>query len=169
MPDPHLRAADADRASVAAVLGEHMAAGRLTLAEYDERVTRAYEAKTYGELDAITADLPAPHGRRASSSQPAAMPQPAAASQPAPAPMGACAPRHRGSVADAWRAWVTTALIVTTIWLLTSLGSGELQYFWPAWVIGPWGAVLLASTITGGGHRGRGRGHRPQLDSHPGS
>ena len=61
MPEPHLRAADADRAAVAAVLGEHMAAGRLTLAEYDERLTRAYAARTFGELAELTADLPATH------------------------------------------------------------------------------------------------------------
>ncbi len=40
MPEPHLRAADADRAAVATVLGEHMSAGRLTLDEYDERLAR---------------------------------------------------------------------------------------------------------------------------------
>ena len=60
MPEPHLRAADADRAAVAAVLGQHMSAGRLTMDEYDERLARAYAAKTYGELDQITADLPRP-------------------------------------------------------------------------------------------------------------
>ena len=59
MPEPHLRAADADRAAVATVLGRHMSAGQLTMDEYDERLARAYAAKTYGELDEITADLPA--------------------------------------------------------------------------------------------------------------
>src|SRR5215212_4311408 len=150
MPDPHLRAADADRAAVAAVLGEHMAAGRLTLVEYEERVTRAYAAKTYGELAELTTDLPTLPGRR-SGSQPAQQRVPATGRAQVPAARGS---RHRGSVADAWRAWFTTALVVTTIWLLTSLGSGEFAYFWPVWVIGPWGAVLLASTITGGGRHG---------------
>ena len=59
MPEPHLRAADTDRAAVADVLGAHMSAGRLTVDEYDERLSRAYAAKTYGELDELTADLPA--------------------------------------------------------------------------------------------------------------
>ncbi|HEX7975282.1 MAG TPA: DUF1707 domain-containing protein [Anaerolineales bacterium] len=54
-PEPHLRAADTDRAAVATALGEHMSAGRLTLAEYDERVARAYAARTFGDL----ADHPA--------------------------------------------------------------------------------------------------------------
>jgi len=35
------------------------------------------------------------------------------------------------------------------IWLLVSLSSGELVYFWPMWVAGPWGAVLLATTLSG--------------------
>jgi hypothetical protein len=163
MPEPHLRAADADRAAVAAVLGEHMAAGRLTLAEYDERVSKAYAAKTYGELDELTADLPRANGRP-SPARAASTPQPVTSGHPAPRPMGACGSGSRGSAADAWRAWLTTAVIVTTIWLITSLGSGDFHYFWPIWVIGPWGAVLLASTVTGG-HRRRER--RPRLD--PGS
>jgi hypothetical protein len=38
---------------------------------------------------------------------------------------------------------------VLTIWLATSLSAGGPIYFWPIWVIGPWGAVLLAGRITG--------------------
>ena len=34
----------------------------------------------------------------------------------------------------------------STIWAVTSLASWEFHYFWPIWVIGPWGAVLLAQT-----------------------
>ena len=59
MHPPHLRAADSDRAAVADVLGRHMSAGRLTLDEFDERLTRVYAARTFGELDELTADLPA--------------------------------------------------------------------------------------------------------------
>ena len=53
MPEPHLRAADADRNAVADSLGRHMAAGRLTVAEYDDRLARVYAARTYGELAAL--------------------------------------------------------------------------------------------------------------------
>ena len=59
MPESHLRAGDTDREAVAAALGTHMAAGRLTLAEYDERLAQAYAARTFGELAELTADLPA--------------------------------------------------------------------------------------------------------------
>lgn len=134
MPEPHLRAADADRSAVATVLGEHMAAGRLTVAEYEERLQRAYAAKTYGELAELTADLPAG----------AAVPVPAAQPE-VPARGGG----WHGADAWAWRSWASTAVIVISIWAITSLASWELLYFWPVWVIGPWGAVLLAQTFFG--------------------
>jgi hypothetical protein len=41
------------------MLGTHMSAGRLTVAEYDERLTRTYAARAYGELAGLTTDLPA--------------------------------------------------------------------------------------------------------------
>ena len=141
MPEPHLRAADADRAAVATQLGEQMSAGRLTVAEYDERLTRAYAARTYGELETLTADLPRP-----------AAPAPA----PAPTPHGAvhrapaCGWSGGPSREAAWRNWAVVAVIVLTVWTATAIGSPDLPYFWPVWVIGPWGAVLLAQTLSRG-------------------
>jgi hypothetical protein len=143
MPDPHLRAADNDRAAVATVLGQHMAAGRLTVDEYDERLSRAYAARTYGELDQLTADLPS---TRRQQPQPVAHAQPARGCGPVPGHWSA-----GGSVRDAWRSWLGTALIVLTIWAVSSIASTSFLYFWPIWVIGPWGAVLLARTLGGGG------------------
>jgi hypothetical protein len=137
MPEPHLRAADADRAAVADVLGTHLSAGRLTVAEYDDRLARAYAARTYGELAELTADLPA------------TAPAPEAA--PASAPGGPfcghgwTTGRHGG-----WTGWLTTAVIVVSIWALTSLAAGEVRYPWPVWVLGPWGVVLLAQSLGGG-------------------
>jgi hypothetical protein len=142
MPKPHLRAADADRAAVAEALGVHMSAGRLTVAEYDERLTRAYAAKTYGELDELTADLPA------LKKETPAVP---AESRPNHAATDAAPHGWTGGwdQSHSWRAWLTTSLIVLTVWAVTSLANWELIYFWPIWVIGPWGAVLLAQTLTG--------------------
>jgi uncharacterized integral membrane protein len=151
MPQPHLRAADSDRAAVAEVLGKHMSAGRLTVAEYEERLAQAYAAKTYGELDELTADLPAP--ARSSAPAPATSPGPVPqqCSVPSPAQYGHHPSPWGWDNAHSWRAWLSTALIVITIWAVTSLASWEFQYFWPVWVIGPWGAVLLAQTLTGKG------------------
>ncbi|MFG2078258.1 DUF1707 SHOCT-like domain-containing protein [Nonomuraea maritima] len=56
--NPDLRASDADRDRVAAVLGEALATGRLTSVEHADRLEQAYTAKTVGELVPITHDLP---------------------------------------------------------------------------------------------------------------
>lgn len=147
MPDPQLRAADADREAVAAALGRALSEGRLGVDEYEERLAKAYAARTYGDLGGLTADLPG-----ATPTRHASVPEPARAAQPA----GACGPVPwlRG-VRAVWAPWITTALIVTTIWLASSPGRGRFDYFWPIWVIGPWGAVLLARTITGAPPRSR--------------
>lgn len=54
-----LRASDDERHRVVEVLGEHAAAGRITLAELEERVAQAYTSATRAELAALTQDLPA--------------------------------------------------------------------------------------------------------------
>jgi hypothetical protein len=53
-----LRASDADRDRAVASLGRHAEAGRLTADELEERVERAYAARTVAELDALQGDLP---------------------------------------------------------------------------------------------------------------
>jgi hypothetical protein len=153
MPESHLRAADADRTAVAALLGEHMAAGRLTIAEYEDRLARAYASRTYGELGELTVDLPPLQPARS----PAPAPAPPRMAFHGPVGWGHCGVggwgAWGGSRAAAWGSWLSTAAIVIGIWLVTSLASGEFRYPWPIWVVGPWGAVLLAQTLT----EGRGR------------
>lgn len=52
------RASDADRERVVERLREAAADGRLDLDEFEERMGTAYQARTYGELDRLTTDLP---------------------------------------------------------------------------------------------------------------
>ena len=59
IPAAAARAADADRETVAERLRIAAGDGRIDLAELDDRLTRAYTAKTYGQLQALVADLPA--------------------------------------------------------------------------------------------------------------
>ena len=56
---PSMRAASADRERAVDVLKAGFTEGRLTQDEYNDRMGRAYAARTYGELMALTADLPA--------------------------------------------------------------------------------------------------------------
>jgi hypothetical protein len=62
--DETMRASDAERAATAEVLRRHHAEGRLDTDELEERIERCYAAKTRGELDDLTADLPGPRRRR---------------------------------------------------------------------------------------------------------
>ncbi len=55
---PSLRIGDTEREAVAAELREHFAHGRLTLAEFNQRIDAAFAAKTQRDLTRITSDLP---------------------------------------------------------------------------------------------------------------
>ncbi len=134
MAPEQLRASDADRERLAGVLGEQLAAGRLTLPEFDDRVAAAYAATTLGELDGLLRDLPAVRD-----------PGPAAAAPPARAPLGKPGRPGRGE----WATWSRVGALCVAIWLVTSVASGGPLYFWPAWVFGPWGLVLLAGVLSG--------------------
>ena len=53
-----IRASDADREDVAQRLTQAAAEGRLLVHELEERLATALQARTYGELEAVVADLP---------------------------------------------------------------------------------------------------------------
>lgn len=165
-PDPRLiRASDADRDRTANMLREHHAAGRLDADEFNERLDKVFAAKTIGDLDDLTADLPAvdPYPLPTSSLSR----RPPGSELPAASVLDAMS-RGRGRLSPAWQAawgsWLGTALLLIIIWALTGAG-----YPWPLWVIGPWGVILAGRWIVGThpeGHGGRGRlgpGGRGQL------
>jgi hypothetical protein len=62
---PQTLASDADRDAAAARLNDAFAQGRLTADEHGERIRAAYDARTWTQLSALTADLPTPSARRA--------------------------------------------------------------------------------------------------------
>jgi len=65
-PRQDVRIGTAERERAATLLGDHLTAGRLELAEFDERVKAAYAARTGRELDTLFSDLPSaqPPARR---------------------------------------------------------------------------------------------------------
>ncbi|MFD6564527.1 DUF1707 domain-containing protein [Micromonospora profundi] len=142
-----MRAADADREAVADRLRAALGEGRLDLNEYDERVQNAYAARTYAELDALLVDLPpvAPAERSAvvPATPPAEPPSVVVGDQSV---VGGVTARW---LAEVWLPYLQVIGIVVAVWGVTSMLSGELLYFWPAWVAGPWGAVLVVRTVTG--------------------
>lgn len=76
--DPDLRASDAERDAVATELGEHFQSGRLTQAEFDDRLGRALAARTHRDLDQLLADLP----RKQAPASPAPAPRRGAVAAP---------------------------------------------------------------------------------------
>ena len=55
---PAVRIGDVERQEAVSSLADHLAAGRLTLSEYDERIQLAYAARTRADLAPLFGDLP---------------------------------------------------------------------------------------------------------------
>lgn len=142
-PRDEMRASDVDRERVAERLRVAHAEGRIDLAEFDERVRQAWAARTYKELDALTADLPATTGaprRPAPASAPPA---------PRPGPRPHWEARHGWGQHGAVAAWLSASVINLVIWAVISITTLHWVYPWWLWVAGPWGAILLARYVSG--------------------
>lgn len=150
-----MRAGHADRETVVARLNTAFAEGRLEVAELDERIAAAYAAKTLGELVPLTADLPAVQA-------PAARPAPPA-SRPAPAPSRSVQ-REFSQLPVAGEPsminWtplggaVALLLVNLLVWVVVSISTGDLAYFWPIWTAIP--LVLVGAGMIGTAVRSRG-------------
>jgi Domain of unknown function (DUF1707) len=110
MAESLVRASDADRERVAAILRGAAGQGLLTLAEVDERLGRVYAATYVGDLPPLTADLPE-GGRRL-----------------APADPGVRS-RARAVARAHLAGYVGLVLLMVAIWVAT----GADYYFWPVW------------------------------------
>jgi hypothetical protein len=133
---PDMRAGDEDRDRTITVLREAFAEGRLTQDEFQERLGKAQEARTYGELDALVTDLPV-------ATPAVAKPSPAA-SVPAPVEED-----DSHSVRNGWYSWLGVSILVNVIYVATWItgGGGSAPYYWPIWVMGPWGAAMVIATL----------------------
>jgi Domain of unknown function (DUF1707) len=130
--DRAIRASDEDRERTAAILGRHYAVGRLTLEEFQERLDRAYAARTLGELDDLMTDLP--------ETDPGQL-----AARPGPKPPF---PEHRcagtveppvGCHPAIWQFWVGVTLGVFVIWLISGATGGP----WFLWLAVPLLFIML--------------------------
>jgi hypothetical protein len=160
---PDMRASDAERQDVVERLRAALDDGRLKTDEYVERMGRAYEAVTRGDLVPLCRDLP-----ETTTPAPA---RPAPPTAPAPVPVPAPAPDHRGLFARQpaalkvlWTIWLVAVSVNVVVWVLASATTGHLRYPWPLWVAGPYGAALFAiSVATAQFRRGRGPDGPPSL------
>jgi hypothetical protein len=105
-----LRASDADREQVAERLRQAAAEGRLLAEELEQRLAAALRARTYGELDATVADLPAARtGRNRSRSVLLVRPALALAIVPAAVVVIAVALLVITGLIAAWGLWMLVA------------------------------------------------------------
>lgn len=116
-----LRVGTAEREGVAQILGSAMADGRLTLAEYEERVDAVWKSSTRGELARVTDDLPA-----------------------VKAESDVDKSSEWREYFDEWRWWFGGAIIMSGIWGFQSISDGELNGYWPGWPLGIWALILVA-------------------------
>jgi hypothetical protein len=157
--DPRMRASDEDRDRTASLLREHHAVGRLTAEEFHERLDKTFEAKTIGELDELLSDLPGIDlYRLPDAALRRQAPRPGGTSHlPAMAAAAGGVARPHGRFSPAWQAawgsWISVSAVLIVIWALAGAG-----YPWFAWIIGPWGAVMLGRWVTGSHPDGPRRG-----------
>lgn len=157
-----MRAADSDREAIAELLRVAVNEGRLDLYEYDERLRQVYTAKTYAELDGLVTDLPGPVAAGLAQLVPAAggVPTPsdpvqsngvglAASELLRPGPDGRYPRATRRWLAETWNGYGVAVGASVAVWAIIAISAQELTYFWPIWVAGPWGAVLVFATVGG--------------------
>ncbi|MGI5323534.1 DUF1707 domain-containing protein [Actinomadura nitritigenes] len=141
-PNPDIRASDADRDRVAESLREHCAEGRITMDEMQERLESAYAAKTLGDLQEITSDLP----EHDLYQHPIPASRPNSTASPAVRRSGGDLYRQGGRAV--WATWATVSAINFVVWLALAV-TGNVVYPWWIWVAGPWGALLLMGAVFG--------------------
>lgn len=143
-PGPEMRIGDAEREAAVTALGEHFAAGRLTKEEYDERSSRAWDARTASALWPLFADLPRPQATR-----------PRPPSSPGTGPSYSSGPRRDGG-------WVRAAALPVFLVLAGLLVLTHLPVILVVLVI-----VLVWAKLSGRhGARHRHAGHRHPGDRH---
>lgn len=136
---PHaLRIGDAERDAAAADLGEHYAAGRLTLDELNHRLDAVFTARTFGQLSGVMADLPGPSWRwREEPLGTAGRPWPGTR-----APLagfqsaGPQAPPTQSDRAGRFAA-LSLLLLAMLIWLFTALLFARHGFYHPVSPVGP--------------------------------
>lgn len=132
-----MRISDAERGKVQHRLSQAHDIGQLDLGEFDERVRSVWAARTRGELERITSDLPAP-------------PPPAGRRQVFSDTDGGTAMRVLTII------WASLAAVNLVVWLLIG-ASAEWVYAWWLWVAVPPGVALAVLYLAGIGRPQRER------------
>jgi uncharacterized membrane protein len=146
--DPRIRASDADRDRAAALLREHHAAGRLTAEEFHERMNKALDAKTLGEIDELMADLPAIDLYQLPAASLRRAPPGTHQSLVPTDPHGSASPVRLPPGTGAYAVWAAVTATLAAIWVVMAVAGGT---FFPWWVFiaVPWLLALIRRSQRG--------------------
>lgn len=125
MGAPATAPTDFQRENVIHQLRAAVGTGQLSLDEFEDRAGQVYRAMDGQQLAAAASGLPQP---------------------PAP-PAAKRLTGYQLAMRIEWAAWLSAGLINLIVWAAVSAGTGEAIYFWPIWVIGPWGLVLAGREL----------------------
>ncbi|GAA4435422.1 DUF1707 domain-containing protein [Actinokineospora soli] len=117
---PTTRISDDDRRTAADELRLAHNQGRLSLTEYDDRLQRVGEAKTYADLRRLFGDLPVTQRE----------------SKPRRAPKW---------VRVVWLWWTVTLAINLAVWALVRFQFAADVHFWPMWLVIPTVAIAAVT------------------------
>ena len=153
-----MRVSDSERQAVVEVLKRALDEGRLKMDEYVERMEKAYEAVTIGDLELLHDDLPQGSHTQATPAGPP-MPTPAATpapqpvylvNNPPPAPPPTPHPGLRGAYVDLpgglkvlWTVLFAAVAINVVVWVLVGVTTASFPYPLPLWFAWPAGAALF--------------------------
>lgn len=126
-----VRVSDAERQTIVDLLREQTTAGRLTLAEFEERLDEVYRARTAADLSLVLRELPVE-------------PDP-----PTPAPDTAASEvelrrRYRQRVRNDLAGFAVPNFVCNFIWFM-----GGADYWWPGWVLMGTGVGIVATLVKG--------------------
>jgi len=121
-----MRSSDAERDRAADALGDHLAAGRLTFEEFEQRLDLVLRAPTHGQLRRALTDLPGSP----------------------PPELGVASARERAVHRARWdqNRWSRFVGVNAGCWALWALAGGadahEARALWPLLITVPWGLLL---------------------------
>jgi Domain of unknown function (DUF1707) len=133
-----MRISDAERGAVQDRLRRAHDVGQLDLGEFDERVKSVWAARTRGELERVTADLPAPASE--------------AGRRPVFSDTGGGTTMRVLTIV-----WGSLAAVNLTVWGLIAVSTGSFVYPWWLWVALPPGVALAVLYAAGIGRPPRDR------------
>lgn len=144
---PPQRIGDAERDRAVELLREHMAAGRLTTEEFDERLGAALTARTSLDLDPLFTDLPGPRPDQGLATTSPYPTPPWSAGVTTPSPAGASAPVPAAAERNPLLTGLTAAIWPITILLIFILPDGWGNFWWLIFI-----PVIISSVLGKNSH-----------------